>query len=167
MRLAMHAAVGRLDADQAYYRIHGQSMRASVFASALRQLEQRKAAFDITFHDYWGRIPDNAQLRAVAYRTMGRDAAWLLTRAALRRELTRPSADAFTRFIVQTTGAKTTGTSPRTRFGQALAVCRALAGGSTVWPKAWILSRARRWRRASHPRPRGTPSSSGITSCRS
>ncbi len=58
LRFASVSHVGVLDADQAYYRIHGSNMHATQFSSKLKQLEQVCLAFDTAFENYGERIYD-------------------------------------------------------------------------------------------------------------
>jgi hypothetical protein len=75
IRLAAVADVGLLGGvDQAFYRVHAESMTRSVFAGALTDLEERLRTFDL-FFDAWGaRIADSETLRATARRTLAREA---------------------------------------------------------------------------------------------
>lgn len=69
MRFAAHSDVGKiLDAEQAYYRIHSVNMSAPHFAAPLRDLRQRKAAFDTIFREYGRQIPGWARLQTMANR---------------------------------------------------------------------------------------------------
>jgi glycosyltransferase involved in cell wall biosynthesis len=75
MRFAVHGAVGEIvDADQAYYRLHGQNMHQRQFSEPLTELRQRKAAFDAVFDTFGERIPGRARLRAEANRRLAREA---------------------------------------------------------------------------------------------
>jgi glycosyltransferase involved in cell wall biosynthesis len=81
LRLAAHAAVGRiLDADHAYYRLHNQNMHSQRF-SAIQRLEQVKAAFDSAFHEQGHRITDRERLQEFANRALARRALELATEA--------------------------------------------------------------------------------------
>jgi hypothetical protein len=70
MRLAAHAAVGVLDADQAYYRLHGQNMHKQTFTDAMTVLEQHRKAFLLLFEEHGSHIPTLEQLRELAKRTL-------------------------------------------------------------------------------------------------
>jgi glycosyltransferase involved in cell wall biosynthesis len=65
LRFAAHADVGYLNADQAYYRLHGENMSERYHGFA--DLLQRKAAFDTLFAEDGTRLPDCEQLRRLAY----------------------------------------------------------------------------------------------------
>jgi hypothetical protein len=75
LRFAAHACVGILDADQAYYRVHGQNMSIRQFGNPLAELEQRKAAFDTFFLEY-AQITDRQQLQRLANAGIARMALW-------------------------------------------------------------------------------------------
>lgn len=74
MRFAAHAAVGVLDADQAYYRIHGQSMTDRLFRAKHAAIQQRKVAFDALFRDYGHRLPEVEKLHRLAANAIATDA---------------------------------------------------------------------------------------------
>jgi glycosyltransferase involved in cell wall biosynthesis len=75
LRFAAHADVGRIDASQAYYRLHGQNM--SVGYRDVAELLQRKAAFDVLFEDDQPRLPERERLRSLAYRALAEQAFWI------------------------------------------------------------------------------------------
>jgi glycosyltransferase involved in cell wall biosynthesis len=93
MRLAANAEVGFLrGTDQAYYRVHGQSMSAAV--SALMDLQQRRSVFEIVIDRSGGRLSDARRLSDIVHRQLGREALWaaacVYDRAPLREnELSR------------------------------------------------------------------------------
>lgn len=70
MRFAAHAAVGVLDADQAFYRIHGHNMHKETFPEAMTVLQQHRAAFDTLFSQYGDRFADRARLQSQAARAL-------------------------------------------------------------------------------------------------
>ncbi len=74
MRFAVHAHVGVLDADQAYYRIHSRNMSLEWFDTVLPDLKQRKAAFDALFRDYGHRLPGVEKLHRLAANAVATDA---------------------------------------------------------------------------------------------
>ena len=77
LRLAAHGDVAYLgNVDQAYYRMHAQSMARTRFTSPLADLRQRKAAFDALFDDHGGFIADAQDLRSRAGRALAREALW-------------------------------------------------------------------------------------------
>jgi len=66
LKYAAHSDVGRLDADQAYYRIHEKNMHHDRF-SELDRVRQLKEAFEVLFEGYQDRLPaDWPNLRARA-----------------------------------------------------------------------------------------------------
>jgi glycosyltransferase involved in cell wall biosynthesis len=75
MRFAVHASVGRLEADQAYRRIHGNNMCNNY--QDVKDLLQRKAAFDILFEFYGERIEGGRRIRRMADRKLAKGAYWL------------------------------------------------------------------------------------------
>jgi hypothetical protein len=81
LRFAAHADVAYLrDVDQAYYRVHPNSMLRTKFADPLTDLRQRKAAFDAVFDDHGQRLGDVAALRGKANRALAREALWTACR---------------------------------------------------------------------------------------
>jgi glycosyltransferase involved in cell wall biosynthesis len=74
LRFAAHGAVGFLDADQAYYRLHGQSM--SVQFRHVSDFIQRKAAFDSLFREHLHRIEGGSELQRLADRALAEHAFW-------------------------------------------------------------------------------------------
>jgi glycosyltransferase involved in cell wall biosynthesis len=74
LRMAAHAAVCELDADQAFRRLHSNNM--SLGYSPLRRLEQQKKAFDAHFERYrLGRL-EIVRLEPVVNRTIAESAVW-------------------------------------------------------------------------------------------
>jgi glycosyltransferase involved in cell wall biosynthesis len=74
LRLAANAAVGFVDADQAYYRLHGQNM--SVDYRHLRDFIERKAVFDSFFREYGDLIPEGKELQELSSRGLADHAFW-------------------------------------------------------------------------------------------
>jgi glycosyltransferase involved in cell wall biosynthesis len=77
MRLAARGAVGVLDCDQAFYRVHGHNMHVSTFHSAMTVVEQHRRAFSMLFARCKDQIPDARRLEEMAVRrtalnTLGR-----------------------------------------------------------------------------------------------
>jgi hypothetical protein len=68
MRFAVHASVGRLEADQAYYRVHENNMHKSYLG--VKGLLQRKAAVDTLFGFYGDRIEGGRRIQQRTYRMM-------------------------------------------------------------------------------------------------
>ena len=70
MRLAAHGSVGVLDADQAFYRVHGQNMHKQTFPEAVAVLEQHRLAFDFLFREHGDRFEDRNRLERKALRAL-------------------------------------------------------------------------------------------------
>lgn len=66
LRFAAHAPVGVLDADQAFYRVHGRNMHKETFPEAATVLEQHRLAFEMLFQHYGGRLEDPQRLKRMA-----------------------------------------------------------------------------------------------------
>jgi GT2 family glycosyltransferase len=74
LRLALHAAVGYVDAEQAYYRLHGQNM-----SEGYRQVsdaQQRKEVFDQLFTQFHERISDCHSLQKQTNAALALSALW-------------------------------------------------------------------------------------------
>jgi glycosyltransferase involved in cell wall biosynthesis len=76
---------------QALYRVHGDSMLRSEH-SPLRDLQQRRAAFDCFFEGTGAQLPDAGELRALAGRAMARQALWRASRSYDRGLVNGPEA---------------------------------------------------------------------------
>ena len=74
LRIAAHASVGRIDADQAFYRTHAAQM--SVGYAGTRDLLGRRAAFDTVFSECAARIPQHDRLQRLAARCLSEMAFW-------------------------------------------------------------------------------------------
>ncbi|WIM99567.1 glycosyltransferase family 2 protein [Actinoplanes oblitus] len=70
MRLASHADVGYVKADQAYYRLHGQNMH--VDAGAVDDLRERKVAYESVLAKCGHLLPDADRLDAMVHRRLAR-----------------------------------------------------------------------------------------------
>jgi len=93
MRFAVHASVGKLlEADQAYYRIHSNSMTSRLFSTEAKDIDQRKLAFERIFRDYRNLIPNWQRLKKRADRSLATDALWAIIKAGWRKDKTRASA---------------------------------------------------------------------------
>ena len=66
LRFAAHGAVGRVDADQAYYRVHGKNMHQDLAPTALHSLKHWNAAFNMFFNNYGHRLADCTRLHQLA-----------------------------------------------------------------------------------------------------
>lgn len=79
-RLAAHAHVGFLrGVDQAFYRVHGQSMRGTF--NALMDLRQKRLAFETTLDRYGDRLSDPQGLRDGVNRRISHQALAVATRS--------------------------------------------------------------------------------------
>jgi glycosyltransferase involved in cell wall biosynthesis len=87
LRIAAHAAVGVIDADQAYKRMHPSNMQHQYLGSGLGDLPHRHAAFEALFSEYGSRLPDAPRLRARATATLAEEAFWAASRAFERGDL--------------------------------------------------------------------------------
>jgi glycosyltransferase involved in cell wall biosynthesis len=80
LRLAVHAPVVWLDADQAYKRVHENNMQHQ-YARATLEIQQRQAAFEALFGRY-GRLIDGCdRLRGIAWRSLASTAFWAASTA--------------------------------------------------------------------------------------
>ena len=70
LRFAAHAAVGVVDAEQAFYRVHGSNMHVETFPEAMAVLEQHRLAFEILFREYGERLEEGERWRRMAHRAM-------------------------------------------------------------------------------------------------
>lgn len=78
LRMAAHAPVAELDADQAFRRLHHHNM--SLGYSPLRRLEEQRRAFDIHFNQF-RRHPAVAALEPVLNQVIGEAGFWSAARA--------------------------------------------------------------------------------------
>ena len=80
LRFAVHSAVGVIDAEQAYYRVHGQNMCRGY--AGMNDLLAKRAAFETLFREYGDRIPeaDRARLRDLAARRLAEMSFWTASR---------------------------------------------------------------------------------------
>ncbi len=68
LRFAVHAPVGILDCDQAFYRVHGNNMHKEMFPSAMTVVQQHREAFETLFREYGDWIPDVERMKHLALR---------------------------------------------------------------------------------------------------
>lgn len=81
MRLANRAAVGILDTDQAFKRMHPHNMQRQYVLESVKDLQQRKVAFDLFFR-YCGRHqPGRHRLENLAHQSLAEEAFWAASRA--------------------------------------------------------------------------------------
>ncbi len=72
MRLAVHAAVGVVDADQAYYRVHDKNMHKQTYSDTVLVHEQHRDAYRALFEGHGERIADRGRLRQLADKALAR-----------------------------------------------------------------------------------------------
>lgn len=76
LRFAAHADVGVLNADQAYYRVHGGNMHLTQYGKAFNDLRHKHLAYLAAFDAYGARFPNVEHLRALAASTLAEKALW-------------------------------------------------------------------------------------------
>src|SRR5690348_12348692 len=81
MRLAAHADVGYVKADQAYYRLHGSNMSAIDFAGQLDDLRQRRTAYEAVLDKFRPLLPEADTWDAMVHRRLARYALRRVVRA--------------------------------------------------------------------------------------
>jgi glycosyltransferase involved in cell wall biosynthesis len=81
MRLAAHAPVGVLAADQAYYRVHDKNMHKEIYPDVVHVLEQQREVYRTLFEECGGRVPGRDRLRRLADGALGRYAAYAACKA--------------------------------------------------------------------------------------
>lgn len=87
MRFAVRSAAGQItDADQAFYRMHGQNMHVLQYSAILQDIQERKVAFDSLFRDYKDSIPGWERLRKMAVRNLAIEALWETCKAMIHRQ---------------------------------------------------------------------------------
>jgi hypothetical protein len=75
MRFAALGPVGKiLGADQALYRIHRRNMHIGYHAAPVKDLIERKAAFDTVFAEFGSTFPGRERLLDLAHRRLAREA---------------------------------------------------------------------------------------------
>jgi glycosyltransferase involved in cell wall biosynthesis len=107
MRFAVHAPVGHiLDADQAFYRKHSQNMHIRPLSDYLKNIQERKAPFDIIFQDYKDLIPGWERLQKIVDLTIASDALWAVCHAFFRKEVTQTPVIDLIKFSIHCTRGK-------------------------------------------------------------
>jgi GT2 family glycosyltransferase len=81
MRLAAHADVGYVKADQAYYRLHGNNMSTTDFGGQLDDLRQRRAAYESAMAKTRALLPEADEWDALVHRRLARHALRRAVRA--------------------------------------------------------------------------------------
>jgi len=66
LRFALRAPVGVIDADQGFYRVHGNNMHIGYVSAVLGDLEQQRRTFEIVFKDNAPYIPGEHRDRLIA-----------------------------------------------------------------------------------------------------
>ena len=124
MRLAAIADVGYVrGADQAYYRIHERNMTTSF--DALKDLSQRRLAFETVLERYAGQLPDAARLAGLVHRKLAQQALWTAARAYEQGRVQQTPVDELVAFAF--------GCWPQAR---SLAVYRTLRLRQRIGPRA-------------------------------
>ncbi|ACU35695.1 glycosyltransferase family 2 protein [Actinosynnema pretiosum subsp. pretiosum] len=104
MRIAAVSDIGYVrGAPAAYYRVHQQSMFRTQFSSVFADLEQRQAVFDRFFAEHPD-LPGAGMLRALAKRSIAKDALWRAVRAYDRDKLDEIPADELAEFAEKVYG---------------------------------------------------------------
>jgi glycosyltransferase involved in cell wall biosynthesis len=86
MKLAVHAQVGFMrGVDQAFYRRHDANMSQGV--TALMDLRQRRAVFEVVLERYGERLVDTDRMSEVVHRQLGHEALWAAGRVYDRGRL--------------------------------------------------------------------------------
>ena len=89
LKYATLGDVGILDADQAYYRLHSETMSLAMAKKFLMTLQQRKAACEALFEDAGHRLPNLEILRSKAFKVIALDAlnsaSWAFTERGVDR----------------------------------------------------------------------------------
>jgi glycosyltransferase involved in cell wall biosynthesis len=74
LRLAAHASIGVVDADQAFHRRHGANMQFRY--RGIPDLRQRRACFEMFFAEYGHQMACGRRLRRLAFRSLAADAVY-------------------------------------------------------------------------------------------
>ena len=81
LRLGLFGPVCRIDADQAYKRLHAVNMQYAYIEPVLGDLRHRKAAFEVLFRDHGERIAERRRLERLVSRALGMQAFWAASTA--------------------------------------------------------------------------------------
>jgi glycosyltransferase involved in cell wall biosynthesis len=74
LRFASVSAIGVVDADQAFYRIHNSNMHSQLASMAIDDLSHRRMAFDWFFRTSGARLANSSELIAKAHTVMANEA---------------------------------------------------------------------------------------------
>ncbi|HET9828774.1 MAG TPA: glycosyltransferase family A protein [Nocardioidaceae bacterium] len=129
LRCAVHADVAQVRGFHALKRAHGESMQEARFHEPLDALRQRQLAFDRALQHYERRYDDVADLRALVYQALARDALWSIVALVRRRKATPARCSALLRYatglhaaVVEEGGRSSTKAVPAVWLGTAFAV---------------------------------------------
>jgi glycosyltransferase involved in cell wall biosynthesis len=81
LRFAAHSSIAIVYADQAYKRMHGHNMQVEYVATAIGDLQQRHAAFQIFFHDTYQSPALRMRRERAAKHSLADEAFWAASRA--------------------------------------------------------------------------------------
>ena len=76
LRVAARAAVGVVDADQAYYRVHPTNMHHGFNAASIDDLDEYRRTFEGFFAEHADLLPGSGKLRETAMTSLARRALW-------------------------------------------------------------------------------------------
>jgi glycosyltransferase involved in cell wall biosynthesis len=79
LRFAAHSSIGKIEADQAYYRFHTSNMHTHYLG--MRDLKQRADAWDLFFQAYGGRLEHGDHIRRLSLRRIAEGAFWQASEA--------------------------------------------------------------------------------------
>ncbi|SCG59200.1 Glycosyltransferase involved in cell wall bisynthesis [Micromonospora echinaurantiaca] len=153
LRTANRAAIGRVNGvDLAYYRVHGANMHMERYPGALRDLTERKRAFDILFEEDGAHLPDAAALREAADRGVAREALVVACRAYRRGRPSDEEAEVLARLVELAEQIWPPSRGSRLRRSYDAQVARADRGKGPLLPRRLAELRDRgidhlRWRR--------------------
>lgn len=151
LRVAAVADVAYLrGAPQALYRVHGDGMLRGMLAGPdgdLRDLLERRVAFERFFAAAAGSLRDPAGLSALAQRALARQALWQASRAYDRGDAGREGAADVERLVGF--ALQTCPRARRLREWHGLRLRRALGNGRSLWFAPFLLTgaghRLRHW----------------------
>jgi glycosyltransferase involved in cell wall biosynthesis len=142
LRCAVHADVAQVRGYHALKRAHSESMQEARFHEPLDALRQRQLAFDRALEHYERRYDDVADLRALVYQALARDALWSLVALVRRRKATPARCGALLRYATGLhESLATDGTRSRLDDFTVLWLGRAFAGGTRRWLHGYRMGR--------------------------